>query len=224
MCEAFPNFENLLAEQLSMIRIENLALHNCKQLTYASFWNNELESLNKNLFEGSPKLQFIIFQENRLKMIDVNMFLPVPNLKGLYLGDNHLTELPIQDFPTLRNLNHLSIDFNNLTDLDEQSLVLKSPKLQEIHLQGNGFDCDRLRIIIDVLRDNNIEPATVKDAPASPNANSSHIEGVECVTKAAVKFSVEKSVNHLMIIGVGVLLLLLNLLTVIGYVIWRKFC
>lgn len=75
LCKAFPNLENLLAERLSMIRIEKLALHECNQLTYVSFWKNKLESVDKNVFEGSPKLQFIIFQENRLKSIKADTFL-----------------------------------------------------------------------------------------------------------------------------------------------------
>lgn len=61
-----------------------------------------------------------------------------------------------------------------------------------------------------------------KNGTKSVNPNLGKIEGVECVSELSIE-PTDNSVNLLMIIGVGVLLLLLNLLPVIGYIIWKKF-
>lgn len=208
LCNTFLYLQKLYADQLSMESIDNYALQKCKNLTYVSFGNNKLTNLESNIFEGSPNLDYISFEGNRLKTIDVSMFNPVKQLKELHLGENFLTEFPIQKFAKLANLTDLSIHSNNLSDLDEQGLVDKFPKLKKIYLQGNLFECDRLKIIIDALRKNNVELADITT-----------IESVACVAK-----SLEEPVNYLMIIGVGVLLILLNILPVVGYIIWRKNC
>lgn len=223
LCKTFPFLKRLYAERLSITQIQNFALHECKLLTDVSFRVNELESVAENLFQGSPNLQFISFEDNRLKSINAKAFLPVTHLQALHLGGNHLAELPINHFPIMQHLTYLSIHSNILTDLDEQNLVHRLPELKQIYIQDNFFDCDRLSIIITVLVEMKVELIKWKSTKNSLNANFSEIEGIQCVVNPSVEILVRKPINHSMIIGVGVLLILLNLLPVIGYIIWKKF-
>lgn len=215
LCETFPNIKKLEAEKLSMKTVQPNALHACKNLTKVSFWKNELETLDQNLLQGSSKLVYVSFQDNHLKSIDGQMFGAVKNLRELYLAGNFLTEFPIHTFTESKQLKILSIHSNKLTDLDEQSLINKLPNLKSIHLQGNLFDCNRLKIIIDAIKRNGVELEDLKDATTTLNVRLNMIDHVQCVVNP---------VDYSIIIGIGVLMILLNIVPVVGYIIWKQYC
>lgn len=216
VCILFPNLSNLYAELLSMKEIEKYALQRCTKLTQVYFGKNHLETLDQNLFEGSPNLQYISFEQNRLKSINAKTFGPVKNLRELHLGKNLLAEFVMDNFPILQNLTHLSLHSNNLTDLDEQSFVQKFYNLQSIYLQNNLFVCDRLKVIISTLKSKGVTLEGLDEFQLPRSVAS--VENVRCVVKPK-----DTSINFSMIIGVGVLLILFDVLLVIGYFIWRKY-
>lgn len=182
LCKVFPNLRELWADKLSMEEITPNALHECKKLTYVSFWTNKLITLDPTIFNGNPELETVSFQLNYLDAIDGKMFKHNQNLQRLCLAENFLRKLPLDQFPILEKLKVLFIQVNDLTDLDELELTRRFRNLKEIYMHNNVFDCDRLRIIIDALRRNNIEVKEWFKHVYVRNTNLTTVDNVECVT------------------------------------------
>lgn len=197
LCKVFPNLKVLYVDQLLMEQIESNALHECKKLTSLSFFGNKLKNLDQNLFEGNPELTGLVISNNLLNTIDGKLFKHIKKLEWLYLSDNFLTEIPLDQFPRLENLEYLSI--NDVKDLDHQDLLQKLPNLKEIYMHNNVFDCDRLRIILDVLRKNKVQLKAVDKDRATRNTNlNTTIKNVECMTaeKQSLNANLSGKLSH----------------------------
>lgn len=92
LCTAFPFLKTLNVNQLSMEILDPIALHKCNSLSYVSFYENNLQELPSNIFDGNLGLTNIILQKNFLKSIDGRIFAPVKLLQNLNLSENILTE------------------------------------------------------------------------------------------------------------------------------------
>lgn len=212
-CKVFPNLHILKAENLAMEYIASNSLYECKNLIQVFFAHNKLEMVDNNLFKENLNLSIIDFQNNNLKSIDGRMFEPVKQLSSLSLSENFLTQLPLGQFPTLKKMFQLHIHTNDLTNLDEQVLLQKFPNLTIILMHNNLFECGRLRIIIDTLNKSGIKLGESRKHLRTHNTYLTTIDNVECVIKGQLSVT--------FIVGIGILLVLLNILPVIVYVIWK---
>lgn len=194
LCKVFPNLKVLELCELSIQQIAPKALHACRKLTNINFYDNKLEKLDPNLFEGNPELDYVNFQGTRLREIDGNMFVPTKKLEQLILGDNFLTKVEFDHFPKLEKLEVLDLFANELVDLDEQDLLRKFPSLEEITLHNNLFDCDRLRSIIGALHENYVEIIEWEKNEVERNSHLTTIDNVECVQRlpTEIPFSLTK--------------------------------
>lgn len=227
LCKAFPNLIRLALPSLSMEQIMPNALHECKKITSIYFFNNNLQKLDPNVFEGSIELDFINLQVNHFTDIDGRVFASVPKLEQLILGENLLTELRLDTFPKMEKLQHIDISVNDLTDFDEHELLRKFPDLRSITMHNNLFDCGRLRNIIDVLHKNKVQLEEFERSEQTRNANLTTVENVECVS-SYISDLVKVQVDELeekafyMMVTIGVLFVLHILLLVIGLIMWKS--
>lgn len=175
ICNVFPNLKILSAEELSLQRVTPYAFRNCKKLKNISFLNNKLTHLDSDLFSGLSDLEFLSFEDNNLTEIDGKMFENLINLQSLCLDDNYLTEFPVHNFPKLQKLKVLQLSANYLRDLDVLEIIKKFPALDTITLNYNNFHCNRLKFIVENLKNKNINYSMV-----GRNANRT-IDGIECL-------------------------------------------
>lgn len=183
LCKAFPNLKELRLFEVYLKTVEPNALHECKNLTHALFYANQLETLDVNLFEKNPNIVKISIQENNFQTIDPNIFLPVKKLNHLVLAENFFTHLPIEDFPIILSLERLDIYVNELTDLDEHGLLYKFPNLKMIYMHNNIFNCERLRIILNFFKRNGVEVKEHFKNAFPRNLGLDTIDNVECLTE-----------------------------------------
>lgn len=183
ICVTFPNIREMRITNVSLTRIAPKALFKCEKLTFLNFWNNKLVTLDTDLFNQNQELTKIFFQNNRLKAVNGNVFNNLTQLSVLSFSENLLTDFDVRQFPLLEKLSHLYLHTNDLLDLDEQELVEKFPNLKEIFIHNNLFDCDRLKIIIDVLSKHEVKFREWYQQQATRNYNLSTVDDIECLTK-----------------------------------------
>lgn len=181
ICVAFPNVTKIEADYLSLRKVASDALYDCTKLTYISFAVNHLEELDNNLFTKNPELKEVWLTSNLLKKIDGQMFVNLKILETLFFSNNSLTEIPLHGFPKLGELTQFHISLNNLTDVDERDLDEKFPNLKHISLDGNLFDCNRLRTILNFLKRKNIEQTLYSFN--RHQIKTTKIDGIDCLTE-----------------------------------------
>lgn len=156
-CKNFMNLEIIFANNISLEKVTRNALNECTNLTQIDLSHNLLETLDKNLFIFNPNLTALWLNNNKLRKIDGKMFVPVKNLHILKVSTNYLTEIPLDEFPTLPQLTNFNFDENDIVELDEREFVVKFPKLEEISLHENLFECDRLHVILTFIEKKEIK-------------------------------------------------------------------
>lgn len=186
LCKTFPNLQSLTLDDISLETITPNALHECKNLSSVSFYQNKVEKINVQTFEMNYELQHLILQNNSLRYFDGRALSSLKKLRHLSLSDNFLRELDLSSFPVIETLTELDIYVNNLKDLDVFLLVEKFPNLKNIFMHNNLFPCDRLLEILVVLRIHGVQIKEWEKAKGSRNKNLPTIENVECVPPVRV--------------------------------------
>lgn len=182
VCDAFPKLEELHANGLSLKEVDANALHKCTKLTHVSFADNDLTTLDTKLFVNNLYLVRVSLDNNvLLKKIDGHMFNPLMNLEELSVSRISLKDFPVHEFPELGQLQKLRMHSNDLTDLDEMELKRKFPNLTHVELNGNLFDCNRLRVMLNCLKSENIKPDS---SDTMVTRNFTKLDGkYDCVTE-----------------------------------------
>lgn len=84
----FPNLEGIEIFNCSLKSIERSDLKPFEKIKELWLGNNELETLEADLFEFNPELQIIVFNRNRLMHVGYNILVPLPQLSKANFNDN----------------------------------------------------------------------------------------------------------------------------------------
>lgn len=57
-------------------------------LRYLSLWDNDVEIIEKNLFQFNPEIKYLELAKNKIKFIDANVFQNLKDLSSLFLRGN----------------------------------------------------------------------------------------------------------------------------------------
>lgn len=130
----FPNIEYLSASGVGLKSF--YPLFNTSDLKVILANNNQLISLDANIFSISTDLETLSFRKNQLDAIDVNTFHNLGNLRELYLSDNKLIFLHMNTFAPLISLEILALSGNQLQSIDLE-LFHANLQLHEVLLYDN---------------------------------------------------------------------------------------
>jgi Leucine rich repeat len=84
-------FHNLLAFSVVESKLREIARENLKvfvHLRFVSFRDNEIESLERDVFASNPELEVISLKNNRIKFVDGEVFSGPNGLKKLHFDGN----------------------------------------------------------------------------------------------------------------------------------------
>lgn len=156
LCKAFPNLKQLDMDICSVRQIQEEALNLCANLVSFSININGVTEVSINLFKNNPEITSIDFTNNKLRYVDVKLFEPTKNLLTVDLRGNLLVHFDFYSMPVLQTLNEFYIDGNNLFDIDENAVIQKFPRLNFFSIDNNLLDCQNLKMMIQLFKDNNI--------------------------------------------------------------------
>lgn len=137
ICNKFLNLVFYYAYSLEMTHIEDTAFNNCTVLETLYLDNNNLTSLNPDLFMRNPNLVWLDLSNNRLMSLPLGIFRKNVLLSGLELDGNLLTDFPVRKMRTLRLLRRLWLQENQIKAFDMQEAIRKFPGLSELFLCNN---------------------------------------------------------------------------------------
>lgn len=148
ICQAFPNTQNLnLGGQFVEVIVEN-AFHQCKTLRHLFLGGNSIKKLAPGTFKENKHLSHLWLYMNELRHLDPEIFVNNAFLEHLYLSSNKLHSFPPELFKPLVNLRILTLHHNRLKDLDVAALLNAMPRLIEVQIRFNQFECEKLKHIM----------------------------------------------------------------------------
>lgn len=146
------------------------------QLHTVDLTGNEIEVLRVKDFKVLKELKELKLAELPLKNIELGAFSPLVKLEKLDLSRNTLDKVDFAGFlPSMPSLTTLKLIKNRLTELDA-NFDQMFPKLDELLITYNNFNCSYLGGFLQTLRKN----------PHAVNKNPSHdhnpnMRGVICI-------------------------------------------
>ena len=84
----FPNIKVLSIMSCGLKEIHQSDLEMFPELRWASFYDNNIQVLEKGLFSKNPKLGYIFFNRNKIIFIHDEVFKNLPKLTHIGLGNN----------------------------------------------------------------------------------------------------------------------------------------
>lgn len=181
LCEAFPNVRDLNLQSLALENIQEGALDQCRSLTQINLGDNALTEIPENLFQYNSKLEQINFGTNKITEIDQYFLFNLAELDVLNISNNYITNLEFQNYPFLDKLKTFDIGNNELIDLDEKEMLWKFPNLNGFYLNGNPFDCKRLRTILENLKQQNVWISPLLLVKRNRSYSPELIDEIECL-------------------------------------------
>lgn len=155
-CTFFPELFRLDVEQVSLSKLNEKSLVKCSLLTYISFFNNKLETVNRDIFKGNLGLRFISFSWNKITDIDMSTFSHLYLLEELALDNNKITVVDFQLVGDLSKMSILHLGSNQLIDLNEKVLLNRFSSLTKIYIEDNLFSCLRVPAMLEEFQNVNV--------------------------------------------------------------------
>lgn len=156
ICEALPNLKIFIANSLSVEEVDENAFQSCKKLTDVQLSYNKFINLRKNTFNGLNELQEILVLGGNLPVIDVDLT-NLKQLKLLLFSSLNITVFPADILREQKKLEELYLYSNNLFDLDIERILNFTSNLKYIHFVDNNFKCTRLKEILALFHEKNIQ-------------------------------------------------------------------
>lgn len=184
ICNAMPNLKFFVTDSVPFEEIEENAFHQCKGLTQIVMVFANFLIIPKNSFKGLRELKILSIIGGNFPVFDVDLT-DLKDLNKLVLSSLNITEFSPEILREQRNLKELYLYSNSLYDLSVEELHVFTPKLKEIHLLDNNFKCSRLKEIITILEQKNIElrsfhvPEYLRKREYTPEK----IHGVHCLSE-----------------------------------------
>lgn len=150
ICDAFPYIKIFVANRSKISTIAKNAFMNCRDLLVVDLNQNELTELDSGLFAGNKELSTLILYDNKMSVLDPGIFACTPQLKSLVVAKNFLTEFPVDRIGGLTEVTSVNVQENLLEDLDDETMIERFPKLEQVSLCPNDeIPRDRLMEIIE---------------------------------------------------------------------------
>ncbi|XP_061569559.1 toll-like receptor 22 [Cololabis saira] len=124
--------------------MSNLPMNFLQGLTNLSLFrvrNIHLQSLHKDTFKYTPKLERLDISANELELPNPQLFSPIPNLKSLYISRTTFQSLDFLKYANLTALEFLQARKNQYSVITED-VMRALPALTFLDFQGNSFTCD----------------------------------------------------------------------------------
>lgn len=199
--DAFENMDYLTLYSNNIPEIpEDLFSRNPK-LYYIRMFNNKIAQFHKNTLRGLHQLESFSIGSNMITYLDVDTFKDNAKLAFLWLYNNSLRELPRNIFKHLKEMIRLELTGNQLETFDFDSLsemkhlefllignnLLREipykqfrewfPRLREVGIAGNNFNCSHLQEIMEEFEN---ERFRVLDSNKSRGITASSVYGIAC--------------------------------------------
>jgi Leucine-rich repeat (LRR) protein len=120
---------------------------------------------------------------------DYRFLAPLRQLRVLYIGQNGLTA--IAPLPGLSKLHTLIVNKNELSSLDANALKAQHPKLMQININNNRWDCQTLTNVVGQLKNSRIKlNFNSGEGQGRPAVSGTNVEGVGCDGDASISYPI----------------------------------
>ena len=106
---------------------------------------NQIETINENLFNGLVNLQTVNLFKNKIKTINQKLFKTCAKIYEIDLSENELSALELNTFKGLMYLNHIALHKNKWKSDDKLQLTLE--KSVEFVSFREDFDENNLDLV-----------------------------------------------------------------------------
>jgi len=184
ICDTFPNVQRIRTHKLELTEIDEDALKNCHHLKDFEIYAGKLQTIKTNTFNHVKTLDYIGLQNLQLKGdFHGDLFKGLDKLTILDVSKTNINSLSVDLFRDLKNLESLYFFSNNIKDLDIEQLLKYTPNLKHINLRDNDFNCERLKVILSVLKEANVDTNYANMYPEIPKDRTvvpAKVEDIEC--------------------------------------------
>ena len=101
-----------------------------------------VEIIHNRTFNGLKGLLVLHLEDNRIAELQTFEFSDLESLRELYLHNNVITSIKNTTFSSLKHLEVLRLDGNKLVDFAVWNVLVTSPYLVQLTLNGNPWSCD----------------------------------------------------------------------------------
>jgi len=140
--KTFKNLRGITIGNAGLKEVHQRDLKDYPKLMNLYLYNNNLQILEKDLFEFNPNLETIYLHTNKITHIDPNVFDKLSKLKSLYLNSNTCINMEAANNPTevqkiikTAQAQCISLDYSSLEQkvkyLEKESRVLDSQTLKK---------------------------------------------------------------------------------------------
>lgn len=113
--QTFPELTLLQVQFCGLKSIEAKHFENLRKLLYLSLFGNDIQTIGSGTFGSLPSLQTLILSNNEnLKSIDGNIFSGVPNLKFVWIDKLSLSEVPENIFRKTPKITRICLKNNKI--------------------------------------------------------------------------------------------------------------
>lgn len=220
MCKNFPYLMDLRVWFLDLSIINNGALDGCKRLKTINLHQNQLKSLDANLFSELTNLESVVLSENYLEWISTEMFESSKlTLRNLDLSLNRLKVFTVSPHIRFWTLETLKLENNDLMDLDAVELLKRAPALTSVGVTGNKFVCQRTVAIKNALKGKNLGGLVMEECLYPDVVKPTGNQTIEEKIVHALKSSKELMTTVLVFSVLS--FILLCVIAGIGVVVWK---
>lgn len=199
--DVFAYYANINRDQVEFIylmynnvnEIEAAAFEEFVNVRNINFGVNLLETIKKNYFRGTRKIDFLNFQSNLIHSIEPGSFDELTQLEYVYLDDNCLTHIPDHLFLHTTRIRNVFLQQNRLLRLPN-TFMKPSQKLYGLNVADNRLEdisnLFRFKGLMALIASNNkLNPISsdgfndVDSEMASLNIDNTTIAEINFVTK-----------------------------------------
>jgi Leucine-rich repeat (LRR) protein len=184
---------DLSANQL----VDISALGKMKGMDTLVLSGNKNVNLRPNAFSEMGQLKQLLLEDIdlRLRLNNEYVFLtPLRQLQILFIARNRLTSL--NRFPNLPELRSLIANENDISTLDVNALKAQQPKLEDLNIINNRWNCQVLTKVFDEMNKlrirSSFHSSTGREEPAMRITN---VEGVICTNDDIIPIPTVPTVN-----------------------------
>lgn len=180
--DTFKGLTKLNTINLQYNRLTSAALNldDGNKLQHLDLSGNWFTELRVGDFRHLKQLRDLKIEHSFLAKFELGTFSPLRKLEKLQLTSNRLTKIDFEQFaPAMKTLTSLRLHGNILTELHDNFDQL-FPRLQELAISSNKFNCSYLKQFLHTLRRNSYVVEVNINEDYYPN-----IRGISCILEPA---------------------------------------
>lgn len=155
------NLQRIFVKSCGLREIHRDAFRDLIILVEVDLSENEIRTLDSDIFHGNERLRHVCFNGNPLRRLEADQFPMLPNLRIVQLQECELEFVHENAFRNVPKLETINLNLNRLQNLTEKSFKHIS-SLKSLSLVGNPWRCDcGLRGFRDWYLANNLQSIAV---------------------------------------------------------------